>query len=83
MYIDAKVSIKPNWQGLTKLANLANENELQKHELQQDFDIDNLNTSEKIIEGMFGDTLIQNISDLEKIVDNNSKSLSLVPREGF
>jgi hypothetical protein len=62
---------------------VANENELQKHEFEQDFDIDNLNTSEKIIEGSFGNTLIQNILDLEQIVDDNSKSLSLAPGEGF
>jgi hypothetical protein len=42
-----------------------------------------LNTSQKIIEGSFGDTLIQNILDLEQIVDDYSKSLSLAPREGF
>jgi hypothetical protein len=40
LYIDAKVLIKPNWQGLTELANVVNENELQKHELEQDLDIE-------------------------------------------
>ncbi len=83
LYIDAKVLVKPNWQGWIELVNVANENELQKHEFEQDFDIDNLNTSEKIIEGSFGNTLIQNILDLEQIVDDNSKSLSLAPGEGF
>jgi len=27
LYIDAKVLIKPNWQGLIELANVANQNE--------------------------------------------------------
>jgi hypothetical protein len=50
LYIDAKVSIKPNWQGLIELVNVVNENELQKHELEQDFDIDNLNTLKVVLE---------------------------------
>jgi hypothetical protein len=42
-----------------------------------------LETFEKLVEGNFRDALIQNIIDFEQIVDDNSKSLSLAPREGF
>ncbi len=45
---------------------MVNENELQKLELEQDFDIDNLNTFEEIIEDNFRDTLVQNILGFNK-----------------
>jgi hypothetical protein len=45
---------------------VVNENELQKLELEQDFDIDNLNTFEEIIEDNFRDTLVQNILGFNK-----------------
>jgi hypothetical protein len=31
LYIDAKISIKPNWQSLIEPANATNENQLQKY----------------------------------------------------
>jgi hypothetical protein len=62
---------------------VVNENELQKLELEQDFDIDNLNTFEEIIEDNFRDTLVQNILGPQQIVDNNSKSLILALGKGF
>ncbi len=62
---------------------MVNENELQKLELEQDFDINNLNTFEEIIEDNFGYTLVQNILGLEQIVDDNSKSLMFALGKGF
>jgi hypothetical protein len=62
---------------------VVNENELQKLELEQDFDINNLNTFEEIIEDNFGYTLVQNILGLEQIVDDNSKSLMFALGKGF
>ncbi len=46
LYIDAKVLIKPNQQGLIKLTNVANEMNYKNMNL-KDFDTNNLNTFEK------------------------------------
>jgi hypothetical protein len=43
----------------------------------------NLDTFEEVIKENYSDTLIQDILKLEQIVDNNCKSLTIAPREGF
>jgi hypothetical protein len=47
---------------------------------EQNFELDNLN---KHIEENFKETLVQNILNLEQIIDDDSKTLIIVPREGF
>jgi hypothetical protein len=38
---------------------------------------------EEIVEENYGDTMVQNILDLEQIIDDKSKSITIVPRESF
>jgi hypothetical protein len=50
---------------------------------EENFDLDNLNKFKKYIEKNFGETLVQNILNLEQIIDDDSKNLTIAPREGF
>ncbi len=45
--------------------------------------MDNLDTFEEVIKESYNDKLIQNILELKQIVDNNYKSLTIAPSEGF
>ncbi len=69
MYVDINVVIKPNWKSLTKLV-IATKN---CNNFEQNFDLDNLNKFKKYIEENFGETLVQNILNLEQIIDDSSK----------
>ncbi len=50
LYTNANVSIKPNWQGLVELANISQESEIQKQEFENDFDFNNSNNDDKLIQ---------------------------------
>lgn len=51
--------------------------------IEDDWNLDNLVTFEEVIKENYNDTLIQDIWKLEQIVDNNCKSLTIAPSEGF
>lgn len=64
LYMNAKISIQPNWQGLTELANATKPSELQKPHFEQEFNANNLDMFEEIAKENYGDTMVQNIIDL-------------------
>ncbi len=59
LYIDANVSIKPNWQGLVELANVSEKYKIKK--TFKTFDFNNFETFEGIMEEDNTDMLVENI----------------------
>jgi hypothetical protein len=47
------------------------------------YNVNNLDMFEELVEENYGDTMVQNILDLEQIIDRKSKSIIIVPRESF
>ncbi len=46
-------------------------------------EIKNLNTFEGLVDEDWTNKLVQNILNLEHVINNNDKSMTIVPREGF
>jgi len=61
LYINVDVSIKPDWQGLVELANISQESETLKKEFLKNYNFNNLNKFEEVIEKDYKHTLIQDI----------------------
>ncbi len=66
-----------------ELANISQETEIQKKEFQNDYNFNNSNFFEKVIEKNDSDTLIQDILKPEQIIDGNCKSLTIAHGKGF
>jgi hypothetical protein len=56
---------------------------ISKKKIEDDLNLDNLNTFEEVIKENYNDTLILDILKPEQIVDNNCKSLTIALGEGF
>jgi competence CoiA-like predicted nuclease len=78
--IIADVTIKPNWQNWIELANASGNDEFENDNFEQTFDFHDSNKFKKYIEENFGKTLVQTILNLEQIIDDHSKKLTIVPR---
>jgi hypothetical protein len=53
LYITTYVTIKPNWQNLTKIGNTNGNNDFENDKFEQTFDFHDSNKFEKIIEENF------------------------------
>ncbi len=51
--------------------------------IDENFEIKNLNTFEEVVDEDWTNTLVQNILNLEHVINNNDKSITIIPREGF
>jgi hypothetical protein len=66
-----------------ELANISQESEIQKKEFQNDYNFNNSNKFEEVIEFFYSATLIQDILKLEQIIDGNCKSSTIAHGKGF
>jgi len=48
---------------------------------EQEFNVNNLDIFEEIVEENYGNKMVQNIIDLVEITNDESKSITIVPRE--
>ncbi len=83
LYVSINVAIKPNWQSLTKLANASGNNDYENDNFGQTFDFYNSHKLEEIIEENSRETLVQNILNPKQIIDDDLKTLAIVPWKGF
>jgi hypothetical protein len=83
LYISAKISIKPNWEDLTKFANTSKNIDFEQNIIENDINEENSDKFEKMLEEKNTNTLLHNLLDVEQIVDNNNKSLTIAPSEVF
>jgi hypothetical protein len=78
-YITTNVAIKPNLHGLMEFANASGNNDLENKNFEQISHLHNLDKFKEIIEKHCGETLLQNILHLEQIIDDDSKTLIILP----
>jgi hypothetical protein len=83
LYVVANVAIKPNWQGLIELANATRNNDFENDNLEQTFSFIYFKKNCRNHSRNYGETLVQNILHPEQIIDDDSKTLIIVPIEGF
>jgi hypothetical protein len=78
--VEAKVSIKQNWQDLVELAT-TNEND--NFDEFNELKIKSSNQFEKLYDEDYASTLVENIINVEHIIDNDETSLTIAPIKGF
>jgi O-acetylhomoserine/O-acetylserine sulfhydrylase-like pyridoxal-dependent enzyme len=83
LYVVTNVTIKSNWSSLTKLVNAIGKNDYENDNFQQTFDFHNSNKFEKIIEEDSRKIFVQNILNPKKIIDNDSKTLTIALSKGL
>jgi len=83
LYISAKVSIKPTWENLIEFANTSKNIDFEQNFIENDVNEFFFYEFEKILEEENKNTFIHNFLDVEHIVRNNNKSLTIAPNEGF
>jgi O-acetylhomoserine/O-acetylserine sulfhydrylase-like pyridoxal-dependent enzyme len=83
LYVVTNVTIKSNWSSLTELVNAIGKNDYENDNFQQTFDFHNSNKFEKIIEEDSRKIFVQNILNPKKIIDNDSKTLTIALSKGL
>ncbi len=72
-----------NWQDLVELANTNETIKLKEHTIDANLEVKKPNMFEEIVDEDYTNTLVQNILSLEHVIDNNDKSITITPIEGF
>jgi hypothetical protein len=83
LYKSVKLSIRPNWQGLMELANTNETTKLKEYTIDVNLEIKKPNMFEEVVNENCTNTLVENILNLEHVIDDNDKSLTIAPGEGF
>jgi len=78
--VEAKVSIKQNWQDVVELAT-TNEND--NFDEFNELEIKSSNQFEKLYDEDYASTLVENIINVEHIIDNDETSLTIAPTKCF
>jgi hypothetical protein len=66
-----------------ELVNVNESVDLKKNVIVENIQAKNLDTFKEICDEDCIDTLMQNILNVEQVVDDNDKSITIAPREGF
>jgi len=83
LYVATNVIIKPNWQGLIELVIVSGNYDYKSDNFEEIAHPHNVYKVEEIIEENCEETLVQNILHPKQIIDDGSKTLKIVPVEGF